>query len=499
MTTGIAIEERAELERRNRADLGELARRRLSSFCEYTGEGRWVHSPHLDLLCEKIEEAERWTNEGHDEIKLIVVSAPPRHGKSEAVSRNAPAWFLGRNPDKEVILAAHTASLATDMSREARRIFRDYAGPLFGLELSQDTQSVELWHVAGHSGKMQAAGAGGPLMGRGGSLVIIEDPHKSLEEAESPTYQRKILEWFKSTIVRSLAPSGAIVIVASRLHTKDLIGQLLEEAEISGLVWEMVEFPAIAGEDDPLRREEGAALWPWRFNEKRLAQIRALLASERIWLAQYQQRPTPDVEGALWKLGLIDALRIGEGQMPELYRTAISWDPSTTSKKTSDEHGIYVLSVGAPYYASGEGSTIGELDTKHGYVRDNLSGIYTPDEATRIVIDAYHRYGAGAVVAEDNQGGDWIETAVRLRDPDVSYHGITASESKKGRAEPVSALYSQRRIHHVGVFTQLEKELTTYTGPPMPSPNQLDAVVHGFAELFDLAKTRKERKPVGVW
>lgn len=506
-----------------RATLGEKAKRRLSSFCEYSGGtcvgGRWVHAEHLDILCKKVEEAERWVREEHDHFKLIMVCIPMRHGKSEIVSRNAPAWILGRNPDWEVIEASHTASLANDMSRDARRIFVEYAAPLFGLELSKETSAVELWHVAGHRGKLQAAGVNGPLMGRGAEFAVIDDPHKSLEEAESPTFQRKTLKWIKSTVVSRMAPGGALVLVMSRLHVKDAVGQLKAEAEVSGIVWEIVEFSATAQEegvndegkptggrieeggkgtgkpvkDGTGRKKIGDPLWPKRFSKKQLAQIRALQASDRMWFAQYEQNPSADIAGALWTLGLIDALRIGEGQAPRLYRTIVSWDPSTTSKKTSDEHGIYVLSIGEPYYAPGEVSAIGELDTMHGYVRANMSGIYTPDAACQVVIEAYHRYNAAMVLAETNQGGDWIEGFLRTRDREIFYQGISASESKAGRAEPVSGLYSQRRVHHVGNYPQLEKEQTTWTGPPMPSPNELDAVVHGLAELFGLSRRPEER------
>ena len=474
-----------------RRTLGELARRHLSAFCEYAEEGRWQHAPHLDLLCEKIEEAEAWINGGHDEIKLIMVSMPPRHGKSEIVSRNAPAWFLGRNPDKEVIITSYGASLATDMSRDARRIFREAASPLFNLELAQDTQSVGLWHVEGHRGKMQAAGAGGPITGRGAALAIVDDPIKNMEEAESPTYQRKLLVWFKTTLLPRMAPGAAIVLVASRWHLNDLQGQLLREAKETGLVWDVVRFPAIAEGDDELGRHKGDALWPSRFPIKRLMQIKKALSSVRLWVGTYQQAPVGDVQGALWKLGLINSLRIGKA--PESYRIVISWDPAMTSKKTSNEHGIIVCAVGKPYYAEGEGSLIAGEDDKHGYVLEDLSGIYTPNEACEAVIDAYYRYNADRVVAETNQGGDMVESLLRIQDSEVSYTGITAEESKRGRAEPVSALYEQRRIHHVGNFEKLETEQTTWTGPPMPSPNRLDALVHGFSSLFELAKKAQKR------
>jgi len=201
-----------------------------------------------------------------------------------------------------------------------------------------------------------------------------------------------------------------------------------------------------------------------------------------------------DVIGALWKLGMIEMLRVDEEPSP--FRRIISWDPATTSKKTSDEHGIIVCSIGPTHYREGEGSLIAGLDLFHGYVIEDLSGIYTPDGAAEVVVEAYHRLQLDRVVAETNQGGDMIETILRTKDPTVSYTGITASDSKRGRAENVSALYEQRRIHHVGSFPELEDEQCTWTGPPMPSPNRIDAVVHGFAFLFDLAKKGKKRAHV---
>ena len=463
--------------------LGELAKRRLSSFCEYSEEGQWQHAPHLDLLCAKIEEAEEWINGGHDEIKLIMVSMPPRHGKSEVVSRNGPAWFLGRNPDKEVIIASYGAALATDMSRDARRIFEEVAGPLFDLELAQDTHAVNQWHVKGHRGKVHASGAGGPITGKGAHLAIVDDPTKNMEEAESVTHQQKLLVWFKTTLLTRMAPGAAIVLVASRWHLEDLPGQLQREAKQTGLEWDVVTFPAIAIEDDVLGRHKGDALWPDRFPVKRLLQIKKALSSVRLWEGTYQQSPEGDVEGALWKLGLIEALRVGHA--PQIFRIVISWDPATTSLKTSDAHGIVVCATGIPYYLDGVRPK-DEVYDKHGYVLEDLSGIFTPDQALNVVVNAYERLHADRVIAEANQGGDMIEALLRTKKQHISYKKITASESKRGRAEPVEALYEQRLIHHVGNFAQLEKEQTTWTGPPMPSPNSLDALVHGLAELFDL-------------
>lgn len=227
--------------------------------------------------------------------------------------------------------------------------------------------------------------------------------------------------------------------------------------------------------------------------EKFLNKMRAKYGGTILGRQELEGEIIEDVLGALWKIGLIELLRVDATNAPPPFRKIISWDPATTSKKTSDEHGILVCAIGSPHYREGEASLIGDLDKFHGYVLEDLTGIYSPDQAAEIVIEVYHRLQLDRVIAETNQGGDMIETILRMKDPTVAYTGISASESKRGRAEPVSALYEQRRIHHVGTFPELEDELTTWIGPPMPSPNRLDAIVHGFAFLFDLAKKGKKK------
>ena len=474
----------------------EMAKRSLFNFCEYagTGDGPWIPSPHLEVLCNKVEECITWIEEGHTTRKLIMISMPPRFGKSQVVTRCSPTYFLGKLPDKEIITLSHTASLAHSFSRDARDIFVEYGKELFGLSLSQATSSVTEWHLKGHHGKMQA-GAMGSVTGKGASLIIIDDPIREMEDAESPVMQEKLLSRFKSSVWSRLAPGGAIIIVMSRWHTQDLIGQLLSEAKVSGVEWEVINFPVTALDNDILGRAAGETLWPTRYTATEVEQIRAVIANERIWQACWMQNPMTDKSGALWTIGLIEALRVHKA--PETrYRTIVAWDPATTSSKTSDAHGIYVLCTGPTFYRDGDVAVPGIVDDKHGYILKNLSGVYTPDEAANIAIKAYKEYEATLLVAEVNQGGDWIKALVTTKDPKgfIKFKGVSASESKMGRAEPVSSLYIQRRIHHVGNYPKLEDELCTWTGPPMPSPNELDAVVHGFATLFNLSSKRKRAR-----
>ena len=170
--------------------------------------------------------------------------------------------------------------------------------------------------------------------------------------------------------------------------------------------------------------------------------------------------------GALWKPEWIDSTRVN--RYPDLVRIVVGVDPSSTSHSGSAEWGIVVAGVDV---------------RRHGYVLDDKSQIATPDEAMKAAIDAYYRYRADRIVAETNQGGEMVETILRQIDPDVAYSPVWASRGKHTRAEPVSALYEQSRIHHVGMLTALERELTTWT-IGAKSPNRLDALVWALTHLL---------------
>ena len=146
----------------------ELAKRDLTQFCITQGEGRWHTAPHLELVSSLLMEAEAYVAAGTaDDPYLLIISMGPRHGKSELISRHFPAWFLGRNQDLEFILASYGADLALDMSRDARTIYLKAAESYGWPDISRDSSAVARWHLDGRKGKLQAAGVGGPLTGRG--------------------------------------------------------------------------------------------------------------------------------------------------------------------------------------------------------------------------------------------------------------------------------------------------------------------------------------------
>lgn len=176
-----------------------------------------------------------------------------------------------------------------------------------------------------------------------------------------------------------------------------------------------------------------------------------------------------DTPGALWSYSLIDDARLPDRDaLPALKRIVVAVDPAVSAGDESNETGIVVAGI------DNDGD---------GYVLDDVSGVYLPTEWANAAVGAYRRWKADRLVAEKNQGGDMVESTVRMVDKNVSYVGVHASRGKYTRAEPVSALYEQRRVHHVGAFPDLEDQMTSWV-PGLDSPDRMDALVWGLTDLM---------------
>ena len=181
------------------------------------------------------------------------------------------------------------------------------------------------------------------------------------------------------------------------------------------------------------------------------------------------------IDGALWNNKLIEEARLPDDTEKELTQIIVSIDPAVTANKDSDETGILV---------------VGKDFNNEYYVLEDISGKYSPDAWAKKSIRAFYEWGADRVVAEVNNGGDLVERLLRNIDPNIPYRSVRATRGKLLRAEPIAALYEQRRVHHIGLFPELESQMCSYTGEAnQQSPDRLDALVWGLAEL---SKSRGE-------
>ena len=269
-----------EIQERYAALARETHRRRASS--QFLSYATWVRpdyeiAPHLEAIADKLEAVER------GEIDRLMIFMPPRHGKSVTSSVIFPAWYIGRNPRREIIACSYGGDLVGGFGARVRNIA---SGPehaaVFGeaATTKSDLRARDHW-LTKAGGVYRGAGVGAGITGFGAHLMLIDDPVKSREEADSPTIQQRNWDWWRDDAYPRLMPGGAMVLIMTRWSDGDLAGRILD-AGIDD--WVVLRHPAI----DNL----GRALWPSRYPEKALARIREAVG-ERAWSAEYQGRPAP--------------------------------------------------------------------------------------------------------------------------------------------------------------------------------------------------------------
>lgn len=278
------------------------ARERLVDFVKFTmpdpedlndiTRSRYQAARHHEVISAALEEVEA------GRMPRLIITMPPRHGKSELASRKFPAWFMGRDPYRQVIFATYNEDFAKDFGRHVRELMRtDQFQQVFPLcKLRTGSASAENL-LTQEGGSAVFVGRGGSLTGRGADLLIIDDPIKDREEANSKGTRDKMWTWFTQVAMTRLMPMGRVVIIMTRWHEDDLVGRLTDPtnpcySDEEAAAWKVLSLPALAVDDDPMGRKPGEALWPERFpvgvleNQKRL--------DPAGFSALYQGKPTPE-------------------------------------------------------------------------------------------------------------------------------------------------------------------------------------------------------------
>lgn len=256
----------------------------------------YVPAWHHRLIAQRMERAVI------DSGQRIIISMPPRHGKTELASIRCAAWALGRRAGVRIVVGSHGQEFADDLGRKARAVLADRVYPAIFPHaiLATDNRAMARWETR-CGGSYYGVGVGGSLTGRGADLLLIDDPHKDRAEAESQTMRERVWDWFRSTAYTRLEKGASVVVIQTRWHEDDLAGRLLA----SGESWDELVLPAIAEHDEPHRRA-GDALWPEKYDLAALRETRAMVG-EREWAALYQQRPAP-LAGALFRPDAITTL-----------------------------------------------------------------------------------------------------------------------------------------------------------------------------------------------
>lgn len=297
------------------------------AFAEVHSRGQYRRFRHVEVI-------ERAILDTVGTGGRLILSASVRHSKSQTASLWFPAWYLGTNPDRRVILAGHEADFAARWGRGVRDILIEH-GHEFGVAVSKRSEAANRWDLERpHAGGMLTVGVGGSPIGRGADCMIIDDPVKSFEDAMSPLRRQRVKEWWTGTMASRVEPGGAVILIMARWHEDDLAGFLLREDPDN---WRELRLPAVCDDpdDDPMGRALGEPLWPERWPAEALEQRHcdvSLALGEAVWMAQYQQRPMPPGGGAFpetqWRF-------MGAHEVPDGLRWVRAWDLAA-SKDSGD-------------------------------------------------------------------------------------------------------------------------------------------------------------------
>ena len=236
---------------------------------------------HIKFIADKIQDK---LNIKSNKFKLLMVSIPPRHGKTLLISKHCVPWYIGNNPDKRIILTSYSSDLSDENSDFAKDIFARWGPILWNAHPSKTLYNRSGWNTT-LGGGVISAGIYGSIIGFGADLFVIDDYFKDDLEAESMLAREKLWSKWQSVVGSRLHPGCLVIILATRWNSDDLIGRLLNQATIQGnkfpFDWEYINLPAVATDDpeksDPLGRKPGEALWPERFPKELLEDIKALV------------------------------------------------------------------------------------------------------------------------------------------------------------------------------------------------------------------------------
>jgi predicted phage terminase large subunit-like protein len=390
------------------------------------------------------------------DCKRLALFLPPRHGKSAMTTVRYAAWRIERNPAQRIIIGAYNQDLAEHFSRQIRRIVRER-----GVELQADRQTAAEWETA-QGGGVKAAGVGTGVTGRGADLIIIDDPVKSREEANSEAYRNRCWDWYTNDLYTRLEPSGAICLIQTRWHEDDLAGRILTSEQAAD--WQVVNLPAEAEAGDPLGRLDGAPLWPGRFDVAALADIRAVMGQD--YEALYQQRPRPP-KGTLFQAEWFNRnVQVYERGVYSL--VVQGWDTAFKEGQENDYTACVTI---------GRLSMTGALHVLNVY-RQRVAF----PELVRAIEQQAERWQPHAIVVEDKGSGTSAVQSLQ-RTTGLPIVAVPAEADKVARANRITAYCEAGKVSIPSgrMFDDLISELVRF--PSGKHDDQVDAFVHALQRI----------------
>jgi predicted phage terminase large subunit-like protein len=367
------------------------------------------------------------------EKKRVIINIAPRMGKSEFSSYLFPAYFLGRFPEKKIIMATHTAGLSEDFGRRVRNLLDndDYKEVFPDTMVAGDQKAAGKWSTSA-GGQYFAVGVGGNIAGRGADLFVIDDPHSEQDmKANSRLAFDNAWNWFQQGPLQRLMPNGAIIIVMTRWSLVDLTGRLIDFGirNPDADKWEIVELPAILNEDEPNEK----SLWPeqWPLDQLKAKKI---AIDPRFWNAQYMQQPTADtsatVNRKMWNIWPHE-------EPPRCDYVIQSWDTAFETKNTADYSACTTWGV---WYNEEDG------DSPHLMLLDAFKDRMAFPELKQVALKHYKEWEPDAFVVEKKAAGAPLIQELRRMGIPVQEFTPSRGNDKITRLNAVSDLFASGKV-----------------------------------------------------
>lgn len=388
----------------------------------------WAWQRHLQAALQQVTDGL---------LDRLMIFLPPQHGKSELVTIRYSAYRLECDPGIRVIIGAYSQTLADRFSRRCRRIVRGR------IPLSDERVTASEWETPSGGG-VRAVGVGAGIAGHPGDLIIVDDPVKSREEAESRAYRERVWEWYTDDLYPRLQPGGAIILIMTRWHEDDLAGRILASPDAAN--WTMIRLPAEAEKDDPLGRALGEPLCPERFDKTAL-EDRKRVEGPYGYSALYQGRPAPRSGGMFSRewfeiVPAPPAEVFGRVRFWDLAATAGGGDWTAGAKLSMTRAGlIYIEDMRRAQGSPGE---IEALVRQTAALDGPEVSIYIeqePGAAGKSLIAYYVRALAGYAIGGVLSTGDKVVRAEPL-----------ASQAQVGNVKLVAGMWNGEFLDEVSVF-----------------------------------------------
>lgn len=403
------------------------ARTSFLEFVKYTFPKEYSVAPHIERICNALDKV------ASGEIRKLLIEAPPRHGKSELVSRRFPAYWMGRNPAGEIISTSYNTRLAAGFGRFNRNLIgsQRYRNVFYDTKISADSRANDLWHTT-EGGVYLATGVDAGQTGWGANIYIFDDLLKGIKEADSESIKKAKWEWYLSEAYTRQMPNFAQVMMATRWAVDDPSGRALE-TQSEDSPWVRLKFPAIYNEGTEYEK----ALHPERYSLEKLREIRVLFTQggrQRMWKALYQQEPTVESGDFIQRVWFNERYTV----VPAPLNIYIASDYAVTEPEEGEdpdytEHGVFGI------------DPTGQL-----VVLDWWSGRTTADVWVEALIDLIKKWEPICVYGETGPIRRAVEPWMEKRFEEEHIHvwteWIPSVRDKATRARPFQAMAARKRV-----------------------------------------------------